>query len=71
MGLSFRKGFKLGAGLRLNLSKRGLGISGGVKGGRVSIGPPEPKSVQEEVGSSIERPTAGEGEGREKRTKLA
>jgi len=39
MGLSFRKGVRLGGGLRLNLSKRGVGVSGGVKGARVSVGP--------------------------------
>ena len=39
MGFRFRKSIKLFGGLRLNLSKSGVGISGGVKGARVSIGP--------------------------------
>lgn len=32
----FRKSVKLGPGVRLNVSKRGLGMSGGVRGARVS-----------------------------------
>lgn len=39
MGLSFRKSIRLGKGVRLNFSKSGIGISAGVKGARVSIGP--------------------------------
>ncbi len=39
MGLRFRKSINLGGGLRLNISKRGIGISGGVRGARLSIGP--------------------------------
>jgi len=39
MGWSFRKSIKLGGGVRLNLSKRGLGLSFGTKGARVSMGP--------------------------------
>lgn len=39
MGLYFRKSVSLGGGLRLNFSKRGVGISGGVKGARISKGP--------------------------------
>jgi len=39
MGWSFRKSIKLGGGLRLNLSKFGIGISGGVRGARLSVGP--------------------------------
>jgi len=39
MGFRFRKSIKLGGGFRLNLSKSGVGISGGVKGARVGIGP--------------------------------
>ncbi len=38
MGLYLRKGFRAGP-LRLNLSKSGLGISGGITGARVGIGP--------------------------------
>lgn len=36
MGWNFRKSVNLGGGLRLNFSKSGVGISGGVKGFRVS-----------------------------------
>jgi hypothetical protein len=39
MGFRYRKSVKLGGGLRLNLSKRGIGISAGVKGLRFGIGP--------------------------------
>ena len=39
MGFRFRKSIKLGGGFRLNLSKSGFGISGGVKGARIGIGP--------------------------------
>lgn len=38
MGLSFRKSFKMGP-VRLNLSRSGLGMSTGVKGFRVGVGP--------------------------------
>jgi hypothetical protein len=38
MGFSFRKGFKLGKGARINLSKKGLGLSFGTKGFRVGVG---------------------------------
>ena len=36
MGFFFRKSFRLGP-VRLNLSKSGLGISGGVKGARLGL----------------------------------
>lgn len=36
MGFSFRKSIRLGGGMRLNLSSRGVGVSGGVKGLRIS-----------------------------------
>lgn len=39
MGFRFGKSIKLGGGLKLNLSKKGVGISAGVKGARVGIGP--------------------------------
>ena len=39
MGFRFQKRINLGGGLRLNLSKRGVGVSSGVKGFRVGIGP--------------------------------
>lgn len=38
MGFSFRKSFKAGP-IRLNLSRSGLGVSTGVKGFRVGVGP--------------------------------
>lgn len=38
MGLSFGKSFKMGP-LRLNLSGSGLGVSAGIRGARVSVGP--------------------------------
>lgn len=39
MGLRLRKSINLGGGIRLNLSKSGVGVSFGVKGARVSLGP--------------------------------
>ena len=39
MGWNYRKSVNLGGGVRLNFSKSGIGISGGVKGLRVSHGP--------------------------------
>lgn len=39
MGLYFRKSVNLGGGLRLNFSKNGVGLSGGIKGLRLGVGP--------------------------------
>jgi hypothetical protein len=39
MGFRFRKSFRLGLGVRLNVSKRGAGVSLGGKGFTHSIGP--------------------------------
>lgn len=36
MGWTFRRSRKIGPGLRLNISKSSLGLSGGRRGGRVS-----------------------------------
>lgn len=37
MGLNFRKSINLGKGFKLNVGKKSVGISGGVKGARVSV----------------------------------
>lgn len=37
MGVRFRKSIKLGGGVKLNINKKSIGISAGVKGARVSI----------------------------------
>ena len=37
MGMRFRRSIGLGPGVRLNLSKTGIGISAGVKGARYSV----------------------------------
>lgn len=37
MGFRLRKSIGLGAGFRLNVSRRGVGLSGGVRGARVSV----------------------------------
>ena len=37
MALRFRKSFKIAPGIRLNVSKSGLGMSAGVRGARVGI----------------------------------
>lgn len=39
VGFRLRKSVNLGGGVRLNLSRRGVGISAGVKGLRVGVGP--------------------------------
>ena len=39
VGLSFRRSVKIGKHTRLNFSKSGVGVSTGVKGARVSVGP--------------------------------
>jgi tetratricopeptide (TPR) repeat protein len=39
LGLRFRKSISLGKGVRVNFSKSGVGISAGVKGYRVGVGP--------------------------------
>ena len=39
IGGRFRKSFKIALGVRLNVSKRGLGVSAGVRGARVGVGP--------------------------------
>jgi TM2 domain-containing membrane protein YozV/predicted RNA-binding Zn-ribbon protein involved in translation (DUF1610 family) len=39
MGWRFRKSVRLGGGVRLNLSRSGIGVSVGVKGFRVGVGP--------------------------------
>lgn len=39
MGVRFRKSINLGGGARLNLSKKGVGMSMGTKGFRVGVGP--------------------------------
>lgn len=39
MGFNFRKSIKLGKNFRVNLSKSSVGLSAGVKGARVSVGP--------------------------------
>ncbi|MCO8919896.1 DUF4236 domain-containing protein [Clostridioides difficile] len=37
MGFNFRKSINLEGGLKLNLGKKSVGISAGVKGARVSV----------------------------------
>ena len=37
MGFNFRKSINLGGGLKLDLAKKSVGISAGVKGARVSV----------------------------------
>jgi len=39
MGIRFRKSIRLGKGVKLNLSKGGVGISVGTKGMRIGVGP--------------------------------
>lgn len=39
MGWRMRKSVKLGSGVRLNLSRSGIGASAGIKGFRVGVGP--------------------------------
>ncbi|OGF56016.1 MAG: hypothetical protein A2452_11185 [Candidatus Firestonebacteria bacterium RIFOXYC2_FULL_39_67] len=39
MGFTFRKSISLGKGLRINMSKSGVGLSTGIKGARISLTP--------------------------------
>src|SRR5262249_57184766 len=39
MGWNFRRSLNLGGGFRLNLSKRGIGASAGIRGFRIGLGP--------------------------------
>src|SRR5690606_34685138 len=39
MSIRFRKSFKVAPGVRLNVSKSGLGMSVGTRGARVGVGP--------------------------------
>lgn len=39
MGVNFRKILNIGGGFRINLSKRGIGVSAGVPGLRLGLGP--------------------------------
>jgi hypothetical protein len=39
MGLNIRRSIKIGKNTRLNITKSGVGVSTGVKGARMSIGP--------------------------------
>ena len=41
VGFRFRKSFKVAPGVRVNLSKSGIGTSFGVRGARYSVGPRE------------------------------
>jgi hypothetical protein len=45
MGFRFRKSINLGGGVKLNVSKKGVGVSAGVKGLRVSVGADGKKRV--------------------------
>lgn len=38
MGFRFRKSFKIAPGLRVNVGKRGMSLSAGVRGARVTVG---------------------------------
>jgi hypothetical protein len=41
-GLRYRKSYKVAPGLRVNVSKSGIGLSGGVRGARLGVGPRGP-----------------------------
>lgn len=47
MGLRYRKSVSIGKNTRLNLSKSGIGISSGIKGARMSVGP---RGIRQTVG---------------------
>ena len=57
MGLRLRKSFKLGKCTRLNLSKSGVGISTGVKGFRVGVGPKGVRTTTSIPGTGISHTT--------------
>ena len=53
MGWNYRKSVNLGGGMRLNFSKSGIGISGGVKGFRIGTGPRGTKMTVSIPGTGI------------------
>lgn len=53
MGLRLRKSIKLGKHTRLNLSKSGVGVSTGVKGFRVGVGPRGVRTTSSIPGTGI------------------
>lgn len=53
MGLRMQKTIKLGKHLNINLSKSGVGISAGVKGARVGIGPKGVRTTASIPGTGI------------------
>ena len=53
MGWSYRKSIRLGKHTRLNLSKSGIGISTGVKGARISVGPRGTRTTLRVPGTGI------------------
>ena len=57
MGLRLRKSIKLGKHTRLNLSKSGVGVSTGVKGFRVGVGPKGVRTTASIPGTGISHTT--------------
>lgn len=53
MGFRFRKSIRLGKHTRLNLSKSGVGVSTGVKGFRVGVGPKGVRTTASIPGTGI------------------
>ena len=53
MGLRLRKSIKLGKNTRLNISKSGIGMSTGVKGFRVGVGPKGVRTTASIPGTGI------------------
>lgn len=51
--LRYRQSFKIGPGLRLNLSKSGASFSAGVKGATVNVGPKGVRSTLRMPGSGL------------------
>lgn len=53
MGFGFRKSINLGGGFKINVSKKGIGMSAGTKGARVSVGPKGVRSTVSIPGTGI------------------
>lgn len=53
MGFRYRKSINLGGGTRLNISKSGFGLSTGIKGFRVGVGPKGVRTTASIPGTGI------------------
>ena len=70
MGFNFRKSIKVGKNTRINLSKSGIGISGGVKGARISVNQKGTRTTLSVPGTGISH-TSYKSHGNSSKNKVA